>query len=239
MKTRLLILFILISTLVLAACSSGGSASDPFAGLKLATLSGDSVQATARPTSAASATGAQTIYENFTSDDGMWALSDDDYGKASFENGAFVVTALQKSQTMWSSYSDNFNDVKIEVDAKALNGTFNNNNGFGVDCRVQENGDGYSFQISSDGYYALVKFADTDGSELVDWTQSDAIAQGEFTNHISVLCQGSTLELWVNNVFLTSITDDEFTSGSISLSATTFSDSPTSVSFDNLEISNP
>ncbi|MPM80945.1 hypothetical protein SDC9_127996 [bioreactor metagenome] len=104
---------------------------------------------------------------------------------------------------------------------------------------MQENGDGYSFQISSDGYYAIVKFADTDGSELVDWTESDAIIQGEGTNHITAICQGNNLELWVNNVFLASAKDDAFATGNVSFSATTFTSTSTEVAFDNFLIVNP
>lgn len=239
MKIRVLIPIVLLLPLFLSACSSDGSASDPFAGLKLATLSGDTVKATPRPTTAAAASGSQVIFEDFNSDNGMWVTQDNDYGKATFENGAFVVTALQEAKTMWSTYNESFSDLQIEVDAKALNASANDNNGFGVDCRVQENGDGYSFQISSDGYYAIVKFADTDGSELVEWTQSDAINQGEFTNHITAICKGNNLELWVNNVFLTSVTDDSFATGNISLSATTFNSTEAEVSFDNLQVSKP
>lgn len=238
MRFKILIPTILLFSFLLAACSADGTVGDPFAGLKLATLSGDTVKATPRPTKEAASSGSQQVFEDFTSDDGMWVTQDDDYGKAVFENGTFVVTALQEAKTMWSTYNDTFSDIKIEVDARALNASVNENNGFGVDCRVQENGDGYSFQISSDGYYAIVKFADTDGSELVEWTQSDAINQGEFTNHITAICQGNNLELWVNNVFLTSVTDDTFTSGNISLSATTFNSTESEVSFDNLEVSN-
>jgi len=239
MKKHVLLPVIFLLVLILAACSTGGASNDPFAGLKLATLSGNSEKATAQPNSEGVGSGATLVSEDFSNDNGKWATQDDDYGKAAFENGKYVVTALQEAKTMWSTYNDTFKDVKIEVDATALNATENDNNGFGIDCRVQENGDGYSFQISSDGYYAIVKFSDTDGSELVDWTESDAINQGEGTNHITAICQGNNLELWVNNVFLASATDDAFASGNVSLSATTFTSTSTEVAFDNFQIVNP
>ncbi|MEA5079737.1 MAG: family 16 glycoside hydrolase [Anaerolineaceae bacterium] len=239
MKKHVLLPVILLLVLILTACSTGSTGNDPFAGLKLATLSGNSGKSTAQPYSDGTTSGATLASEDFSSDNGKWATQDDEYGKAAFENGTFVVTARQEAKTMWSTYNETFTNVKIEVDATVLNATENDNNGFGVDCRVQENGDGYSFQISSDGYYAIVKFADTDGSELIDWTESDAINQGEGTNHITAICQGNNLELWVNNVFLASATDDAFASGNVSLSATTFTSTNTEVAFDNFQIVNP
>lgn len=239
MKKTIHLFEILLLALVLAACSTGGAGNDPFAGLKLATLTGDSAETTVQSNSEGPASGATLVFEGFTRDNGKWFTQDDEIGKAAFENGTFVITAYQEANSIWSTYSETFTDVKTEVDATVLNAAENDFNGFGIDCRVQENGDGYSFQISSDGYYAIFKFEDTDGSELVVWTQSDAINQGEDTNHITAICQGNNLEFWVNNVFLASATDDAFASGNISLSATTFTSTNTTVAFDNLQVSNP
>jgi hypothetical protein len=241
-KAALIPSFFLL-VMALSACGqSSGSSEDPFSGMTLATISGDGSGGgqtnfpMATPTKVPEGT---FFSEDFTTDDGLWQLQDDDYGKAAFENGFFVLEARQKNQTMWSQYYQSFEDVKIDVDAKATNTTVNENNGFGVDCRVQENGDGYSFHISSDGYYSIIKFENTDGTRLVDWTQSDYVYPGDFTNHITAICQGSHLEMWVNGVLLTSIEDSTFTSGTISLSATTYTDDYADVSFDNLIVSKP
>lgn len=235
-KLTATLLFPLI--LFLSACSQNSTTGDPFAGLKLATVSGNTNYATAVPT-AVQTLGKLPLSEDFSQDDGMWVLEDDEYGKAAFEGGSFIIEARQEAQTMWSTYAATFGDVKIDADVKALNSDENDNNGFGVDCRIQENGDGYSFQISSDGYFAILKFVDTDGSRLVDWTQSDIIYPGVFSNHITAICKGSHLEMWVNGQWVASIEDSDFPTGMISLSASTYTEMPTTVSFDNLQVTSP
>ncbi len=251
MNNKSINLYIIVGlALLLSACRQNSSSSeDPFSGMTLATVSGNG-SVSGDPFSITTQNSSQmaaptqvpvgTIFsENFTSDNGLWQLQDNDYGKAALENGTFLLEARQKNQTMWSQYYDSYEDVKIDVDAKAINTSVNENNGFGVDCRVQENGDGYSFHISSDGYYSIIKFENTDGTRLVDWTQSEYIYPGDFTNHITAICQGSHLEMWVNGVFLTSIEDSTFTSGSISVSVTTYTDDYADVEFDNLVVSMP
>jgi hypothetical protein len=74
---------------------------------------------------------------------------------------------------------------------------------------------------------------------LVDWTKSNAVKQGNATNRIKAVCNGSTLELIVNGQRLTSAEDSTYTKGDIALTATTYEDAATEVHFDNLTVRNP
>lgn len=240
MRTRALFLLSILLVFFLSSCNNRNTSSqDPFAGMTLATISDHNTlaKATVMPISTPG-NDSSFVSDDFSAANGLWQTEEDEYGKAAYGDGNFVIQARQKSQTMWSTYSGIFSDVKIEVDAQALDAGQNENNGFGIDCRVQENGDGYSFHISSDGYYAILKFEDTDGIRLVDWTWSDAIHLGESNNHLQAICQGTHLELWVNDIQLTSVEDSTFTSGAVSLSATTYADEPASISFDNFKVYN-
>lgn len=239
MKSLRCLIIPLFLSLLLTACnnSSGSTTSDPFYGMHLATLS---VDASGQPSTTSTPLPENTILiDDFNDPTTGWQTQDDDYGKATFENGSFIIEARQNGQTMWSTYDQTFSDVEIDVDVTALGSSQNENNGFGVDCRIQDNGDGYTFHISSDGMYSILKFEDTHGSELVKWTESLNIPTGDKTNHLTVLCQGSHLGMWVNDISIASIEDTTFTTGSISLSATTFTDLPTTVKFDNLVLTNP
>jgi hypothetical protein len=102
---------------------------------------------------------------------------------------------------------------------------------------VQANGkDGYALRVSGDGYYGI--HIVSDGFEaLVDWTASDAIRQGNATNHLRAVCDGPDLVLFVNGELVAEASDTTFAEGDIALSATTFEAETTEVLFDNVVVS--
>ena len=74
---------------------------------------------------------------------------------------------------------------------------------------------------------------------LVDFSESDAIRQGNAANQIQATCDGSTLELSINGQRLATADDSTFTSGDIALTATSYEDTPTEIRFDNLVVRQP
>jgi hypothetical protein len=241
MKNWLISTLLLIAfTCLLVSCSEKqvSTGSDPFEGMHLATLTGNS-------TSAASSTltplpSGVLISDDFSDPNSGWEDFSGSDGSAGYENDTYTVVATKKSLTEWGANSQTFTDLKIDVDIHAVNADDNENNSFGVDCRIQDNGDGYSFEISSDGEYAIVKYENEKYFPLVDWTESFDIPTGDQTTHLTALCQGDNLQLWVNNIPVAQTTDSSFSSGRISLSATTFDASlPARVESDNLIITNP
>jgi hypothetical protein len=229
---------------LIAACSSttGSSSTSPFSGMQLATLT-DKTGVPAATTAVAAtqpASGTVLFSDDFSNPDSGWQVSEDEYGKAGYENGAYVVEADKNQYTMWGTASKNFTNVKIDVDAHVTNTADNADNAFGVDCRVQSNGDGYSFHISSDGYYSIIKFQDLKAVPLVDWTQSSDVPTGDQVIHLTALCQGDHLQFWVNNVSVADIQDSTFSSGDLSLSAATMSDNQKAiVAYTNYVVTNP
>jgi len=182
-------------------------------------------------------TGSEVLWQDDFSDPGSgWEVSDYSAGSVKYENGAYLVTASAQSY-MWGAANRSFSDGTIEVDATQVVGPANDNNGYGVICRVQSNGDGYYFRISGDGFYGITKFADGQSEALVDWSASDVINQGDALNRISVLCNGSSLKLTVNGEVLAQISDSTFTEGDVGLTASSFEEGEgTEISFDNIVV---
>ncbi|MEA3340093.1 MAG: LamG-like jellyroll fold domain-containing protein, partial [Chloroflexota bacterium] len=112
-------------------------------------------------------------------------------------------------------------------------------NAYGIVCREQGNGDGYYLRVSGDGYYSIAKAEGEEFEALVEWAESDAIRQGNATNHIRAICDGSTLVLFVNGQRLATAEDSTFASGDIALTATTYEKDPSEVHFDNLVVNEP
>ena len=93
--------------------------------------------------------------------------------------------------------------------------------------------------ISGDGYYSIQIVVEGDWNPLVEWTTSGVIRQGDATNHIRAVCDGTHLALIVNGELLAEVEDTTYTEGDIALTATTLEDEPTEVHFDNLVVYTP
>jgi hypothetical protein len=143
---------------------------------------------------------------------------------------------------MWGRSNHHFTDVVIDVNATQVSGPSNDNNGYGVICRVQSNdwGDGYALVIAGDGNYSIQKITEGDWDPIIDWTRSDVINQGNATNTIRAICDGSRLVLIVNGEVVAETEDDTYRSGDVSLVGTTFEENElTEIHFDDLVITRP
>lgn len=178
--------------------------------------------------------------DNFTHESSGWEVGDYPGGRVGYWNGAYYVTSLGEGQTMWGVANRGFDDVVIKVRAQQVSAPSNNNNDYGVMCRVDPEGAGYFFLISGDGFFSILRGDSSDDFDhLIDWTQSSAINQGNSANDIQATCQGNSLTLTVNSELLASVRDSRYSSGDIALTATSYETASTEVHFDNIEVSRP
>jgi hypothetical protein len=168
-----------------------------------------------------------------------WEVGDYDSGSVGYKNGAYFVTSLGGGDTMWGVANRVVKDLVIEVDATQVSAPANDNNGYGVGCRVQSDGDGYYLVVSGDGMYSITKVEGGEFDRLVDWTESEAIQQGNATNHIQAVCDGADLILTVNGEKMAEATDSTFVEGDIAFAATSYEDEATEIHFDNLAVRQP
>ncbi len=234
----------------LAGCTStstGSSGYNPAQGMQVATLSGTPGGIDTVPTISTAVTPPDLgpfilMQEDFSDPDSGWEIYDGDYGRAGYEQGGYVVSALQKTEYNWGIAGVNYDNVRIELDATVLVAPGDLSDGFGVDCRIQQNGDGYGFRISSDGYAAIVLFLEGEQQVLYDWTANPAVKMNGETNHLTAICEGDHFSLLVNDEYVAEVIDDTFISGDLALSAISYSDDPVEVLFDDLivqSIGNP
>jgi len=137
---------------------------------------------------------------------------------------------------IWGLNEKEHDNVVIEV-TSTQHSSFENN-AYGVMCRsdTSNNGDGYYFLISGDGYYAISKGEGEDVNEIVEWTTSSAINQGQASNTIRAVCIDNYLALYVNDKFVVETEDNDYSSGYAGFAATAFDGGNTDITFDNLTI---
>lgn len=219
MNRKIARMFLMLSMVVLAcACnlSSGGGGASP------------------------TATPANVLFQDdFSSSGSGWEVGEYDGGDVGYKDGAYFVTSTQKEVMMWGVANRSFDNVVIEVDAIQISAGPDSDNAYGVVCRTQSNGDGYYLRVSGDGYYGIAKAEGQEFSALVEWASSSAIKTGNATNRIRAVCNGSTLELFVNGQKVATAEDSAFATGDVAFSATTYEEEMTEIHFDNLVVTKP
>jgi hypothetical protein len=180
------------------------------------------------------------LQDDFSDANSGWEIGDYEDGDVGYKDGIYFVTSVNAETLMWGVAGHSFDNVIIELDTTQVSAGPNSDNAYGVACREQDgSGDGYYLRISGDGYYSIFKAAGGEFTALLDWTESSAIRRGNATNHIRAICNGTTLELFVNGERMGSVEDSTFASGDIAFSATTYEAEMTEVHFDNLVVLRP
>jgi hypothetical protein len=140
------------------------------------------------------------------------------------DNGYLIsIGGPGNGESAW--IKDGLKNVSVEADEETQSGT----GWYGVMCRVKDKVGGYSFEISTDGDYAIRKYIfNADGStgkEIVSgFMGSDVLTKDEI-NHVRGDCIGKTLTLTVNGQVIDQGTDSSFSTGGVGLIAVAFSDS--------------
>jgi len=181
------------------------------------------------------------FHDDFSSAVYSWQTwHEEDGSMIDYQDGSlrFLINKSQhdyRSELEGSEYSD----VILEVVALKLDGP--NDNSFGLICRHQDGGDFYSFLITSDGYFGILKVKDNQytvisGEEL---QFSEVIQRGMAINKIQAACIGSNMVLYVNGVHIAIARDTDFSKGNAGLIAGTFSTPGVDIMFDDFTIIQP
>lgn len=190
------------------------------------------------PTAASPPPGQVVLEDGFDDPDSGWDTYTDDDTWAGYVDGEYRLGVYRSNFVTWGNpdSGQNLRNFEIEVDARQVEGPIDNN--FGVLVRYQADDENfYWFQISSDGYYAVDLLLNGEWASLMGWEESSAINQGVgATNHIKVVCYNELFSLYVNDVYLTGVTDTTFQSGNVGLAVGTFDEPDVVVHFDNMQV---
>jgi hypothetical protein len=177
--------------------------------------------------------------DDFSDVDSGWDRVQAAEGVTDYDNGGYRIFVDRPQHDYWANPGQSFTDVRVEAEATKTGGP--DDNDFGLICRYQDNQNFYALLISSDGFYAIMKYQDG-SSELLgtdSWPSSDSIRQGGATNGLRADCVGDSLSLYANGDLLHSVSDSTFTNGDVGLIAGTFDEQGTDISFDNFVVRQP
>lgn len=177
--------------------------------------------------------------DDFSNGSGNWDLAANDQSRLWIEDELFRISIDVPDVLVWSAAGQDFEDVRVEVDAEKLDGP--DGAEYGIVCRYAPDEAGafnfYYFVIAGNGYAAISK---VQGSEQSGVSRRDLrfeeINPGNAANHISAACIGNQLTLYVNHSEILVVADDAFASGDVGLIATTYDEGGMQVRFDNFVV---
>jgi len=136
---------------------------------------------------------------------GYWDQYNDGQLSAVIADGGLRLRIDRAGAAAFSRTRVHFSDFDLRVRLFASDGPIDN--GYGVIFRFQDNDNAliaddryYAFQISSDGYYRLVRRTDGEEREVSTWIPSAIVHPGlNVTNVIRVVALGDTFRFFVND----------------------------------------
>lgn len=163
-----------------------------------------------------------------------WATGGDADHAKEYEDGRYVITAHAANYNFWSLAGESFENFVVEIETTQLAGP--DDNDYGLILRHQDDANFYTFEISGDGFYAFSKLVEDEYLTIIPWQESEAIRQGEQTNHLRVKANGPNFTFYVNDERIDGAIDPAFSRGDIGLIAGDFEEPGVSIAFDNLKV---
>jgi hypothetical protein len=180
-----------------------------------------------------------TFFEDdFSNPDSGWFIGQEDGSDIYYDQGGYRILVDRPNIIAWATPDLYFSDVSLEVDATKVAGA--DENLFGLVCRYQDEQNFYLLVIGSDGWYEIGKYKDGKYSQIEETAgYNGAIHRGRTSNRIRADCIRNTLTLYINDLRLVRVTDNDFAAGDVGLTAAAFKIGNTNILFDNFVARKP
>ena len=168
-----------------------------------------------------------------------WDRYRDEIYEADYVDSTYRIRVITPQTLVWSLPGVSLGDVRLTVEARAIEGT--SDNLFGIICRYV-NADNYIFfLVSSDGYAGIGRYLEGAWDLLTDESllPFKALHEGEATNLLTATCQGNSLSLEVNGQLVAQAEVESSEAGDIGLLSGTYDIGGTLIEFDNFSATKP
>ena len=215
MKSKRLTLLLLVAALLLNGCSSSGWSFDKLPWLE---------------------PGEVIFQDDFSDQSTGWEKVNSPYELKGYSADGYLISVKTPNSRAWSVADLPLTDTEIQVQTQKMSGPEDTN--FGLICRYRNKDNFYSFLISSDGYYGIMKVEN--GVETLlgsdQFTYSEQINRGDAINQIAVICIGNELSLSVNDLLLRTVEDTSFPTGKVGMIVETRTEGDAAVIFSDFSV---
>jgi hypothetical protein len=191
------------------------------------------------PTPRSETSGTRIWQDDFEGVENWFSGFKEDSYTFEFLKGAYRIYNNLLGAIVWSIRSDNYTDIRLEVDVMRQNGP--KDGYFGLICRYVDSKNYYALVMGDDATAKIVKM---ENSKL-SFIQQDAIPDNVLNdkneyNRLRADCIGSSLALYVNDKKVIETQDSGFASGDVGIGVgNQLKGAGIDVIFDNFEIWQP
>lgn len=187
----------------------------------------------------------ENLYEDFSDNIANDFLFDDN--RWSVAGGNLKMNG--NSNDTWAStyYDQEFKDFHFTTRVARLQSNQTIGGSFGVFFRSngymeydQGLANGYLLSVVAEGVYSVWLEKDGQESEIIPWTNNANISYGlNAFSKIEIIAVGSNFEIYINDAFIDSFTDNTFPEGNITLTTFDSSNGPNEVWFQYYNVETP
>jgi len=155
------------------------------------------------------------------------------------QDGAYHMVSIYQGEdvdsfVLGATTVAEFSNFDLDVDATQVEGTANNE--IAVVFGVQDLNNLHEFAISGDGYVSLGRYVGGEFEFIEEWAPSEAITQGNATNHIRLIVENGNLTAYVNGELALTSVVGEYESGYIGFGCGPFEEPGVHCAFDNVDL---
>ncbi len=158
----------------------------------------------------AGASSAPLFEEDFLLPD-YWEEFADSTASGAIVSEQYVLTVSRTERVNWAFNGRRGSDFYYQGTATISPCKAGDN--YGLTFRVVNNFNFYLFGVSCDAQFRLMRYVDGIFETVLPWTPSAAILKFDATNQLGVRATGDQISLFVNEQFLTTVTDGSFAEG--------------------------
>jgi len=172
--------------------------------------------------------------DDFSDDDSGWWVIEDSHGKMYYQDGMYYMYQKKDDQIDWHNTKEIFRNGILNIDVTHIAGD-DELTGFALFWRINGSDyDSYLFQANDAGHYFVYKWLGYEWVPIKRDTYTAALKQGGETNNIKIAFHGNDTEIFINDYFVDSFTDNAFAAGSIGMGVWADPSSDVEIAFDNL-----
>lgn len=177
--------------------------------------------------------------DDFSDPNSGWNRAVTEGGESDYADGMYRILVNLPDTDIWALTGLDLTDVSLEATALKVGGERDNR--FGLICRADQQGDFYTFIISSDGFWGIGKVRGADYQLIgMDSLQpSEAIRQGSAANTLRADCWGERLTFYVNGQKLAEVQDNDLTKGDVGFIVGAYGSPGVDIRFDDFTLRVP
>jgi hypothetical protein len=169
--------------------------------------------------------------DDFSDPDSGWYVDDSSDRRYAYVSGQYQIWAKKPDNGWWATSGAKATDFTAAVSARRASGS----GGYSITFGINEDGSElYRFDIGMYSY--RIRKYNNGWTPLRDWTSSSHIKTGTSWNRLKVIREGSSIAVYVNDHYLTTVTNGSFTGlRRIGLAAFSY-DNPLDARFDDFAL---